>query len=99
MAFLSLLPAIEAGVVTAHLERWSADRALEQVADPVLQDPIGRQPDCVANALGFDELVNLGIGEGRVAAKKEPLNGASVAGDHRLQNRVPTIGAVHVPRA
>ena len=56
--------------VTAHLERWSSDRALEQVADPVLQDPIGRQPDCVANALGFDELVNLGIGEGRVAAKK-----------------------------
>ena len=68
-----LLPTLrlvaEAGVVTAHLKRWASDRALEQVADPVLQDAIGRQPDCVANALGFDELVNLGIGEGRVAAK------------------------------
>jgi hypothetical protein len=45
-----LLPALrliaEAGVVTADLERWSPDWALEQVADPVLQDAIGRQPDC-----------------------------------------------------
>src|SRR5690348_7299159 len=49
-----LVPALrliaEACVVAAHLMRWSSDRALEQVADPVLQDPIGRQPDCVANA-------------------------------------------------
>ena len=88
----------EAGVVAAHLVRRSPDRALEQVSDPVLQDAVGRQPDRVADALGFEELVDLGIGEGRVAAKIEPLHGAPVAGDHRLQHRAPAIGAVHVAR-
>jgi hypothetical protein len=77
--------------------RRSTDRALEQVSDPVLQNAVGREPDRVADALGFEELVHLGIGESRVAAKIEPLH-ASVAGDHRLQNRAPAVGAVHVAR-
>jgi len=36
------------------------------------------------------------IGDGR-AREKRAANGALVAGDTALQNRVPTIGAVHVP--
>jgi hypothetical protein len=32
----------EAGIVTAHLLRRSTDRTLEEVADLVLQDPVGR---------------------------------------------------------
>ena len=78
----TLRPIAEAGVVTA--ERWSFDRALEQVVDLVLQDAIGRQLDWVPIALGFDELANLRVGEGRVAAENRAAYGASVAGDHRF---------------
>ena len=63
----------------------------------VQQDPVGRQPDRVTHALGFEALVHLGIGEGRIAAKIEPLHGAPVTADHRLQCRPPAISAVHVP--
>ena len=31
------------------------------------QHPVGRQPDCVADALVFEVLINLGVGERRVA--------------------------------
>jgi hypothetical protein len=49
--------------------RRSTDRALEQVSDLFLQDPVGWQPDLVAHAFDFEELVNLRAGEGRVASK------------------------------
>ena len=97
-----LLPALrliaEAGVVAANLMRRSPDRALQQVADPSLQDAVRRQPDRVAGALDLEELVHLGIGEGRVSSEIKPLHPVSVAGDHRLQQRAPAIGAVHVAR-
>jgi hypothetical protein len=85
----------EAAVVAAYLMRRSADRAPQQVSDPVLQNAVGREPYRVADALGFEKLVHLGIGESRVAAKIEPLH-APLAGDHRLQHRAPAVGAVHV---
>src|SRR6516162_459441 len=54
-----LFPALrliaEAGVVAAHLVRRSPDRALQQVSDPVLQDPVGRQSDRVPDAVAFKE--------------------------------------------
>src|SRR4029077_1806009 len=53
----------KAGEVAAHLVRWSPDRALQQVSDPVLQDAIGREPDRVADALAFEELVYLRGGQ------------------------------------
>jgi hypothetical protein len=49
--------------------RRSTDRALEQVCYLFLQDPVGRQPDPVAHAFDFEELVDLRVGEGRVASK------------------------------
>src|SRR4029079_6907198 len=59
-----LIPALrliaEAGVIAPYLVRRSPDRALQQMSDLVLQDLVGRQPDCVACTLGFEELVNLG---------------------------------------
>src|SRR6266851_4969237 len=73
-----LLPTLrliaEAGIIAAHLIRRSPDRALEQVSDFVLQDAVGRQPDHVTYAFGFKELVNLGVGEGGVAAEIAPLH-------------------------
>jgi hypothetical protein len=68
-----LLPALsliaEAGIVAAHLMRRPTDRALEQVPDLALQDVIGRQPDRIAVSLGFEELVDLWVREGRVASE------------------------------
>src|SRR5882762_4410289 len=97
-----LFPALrliaEAGVVAAHLMRWSPDRALEQVSNLFLQDPVGWQPDRVAVALGFEELVDLRVGEGRIAAEIAPLYRAPVAGDYRLQHFAPAGGAVDVAR-
>src|SRR5215469_233522 len=94
------LPALrliaEAGEVTLHLMRRPPDRALEQVPDLVLKDAVGRQANRVTGALGFEELVHLGIGEGRVAWEIKPLHPVSVADDHWLQRCAPAIGAVHV---
>lgn len=95
-----LVPALrqigEAGVVPSYLVRRSPNGALEQVSDPLLQHPVGRQSDRVADALGFEVLVHLGAAERRVAPEIETLHGAPVAGNHRLQHRAPAIGAVHV---
>ena len=48
--YLALRSIGEADVVAVHLVRRSPDRALEQVADPGLQDIVGRQPDRVGDA-------------------------------------------------
>ena len=95
-----LLPALrlidEAGIVVPHLVRRSPDRAFKQVFDLVLQDPVGRQQDCVASAFGFKEFIYLGIGKGYIAPEVEALHDIPVARDHRLQHRMSTVGAVHV---
>ena len=88
----------EAGKIAAHLVRRSPNRALEQVPDPLLQDPVSRQSDCVADALGFEKFVDLGIGKGGVAPEVEALHASPATRDHRLQHRAPAIGAVHVAR-
>src|SRR6266404_157372 len=97
-----LLPALrliaEVGEVAAHLVRRSTDRAYEQVSDLVLQDPVGRQPDRVAHTFGFEELVDLRAGKGRITPEIAPLYRVPVAGNHRLQHRAPAIGAVDVTR-
>jgi hypothetical protein len=74
------------------------DRALKQVSDPILQEPVGWQADRVAEAFGFKEFVYLGTGESCVAPEMGPLHNAPVAGDHRLEHRAPAVGAVHKQR-
>jgi hypothetical protein len=54
------------GIVFSNLDehgifRRSPDRALEQVADLVLQDGVGWQPDRVTQSLGFEEHVDLRV--------------------------------------
>src|SRR3954463_9076476 len=97
-----LVPALcliaEAGVVTPHLKRWPPYRAFEQMSDLVLQDVVGRQPDCVACTLGFEEFVNLGIGEGCVTPEIQMLHGASITRDYRLEQRTPVVSTVNVAR-
>ena len=43
----------EARMTPAHMVRGSSDRTLEQIADPVLEDPVGRQADRIFDPLGI----------------------------------------------
>src|SRR4051794_8595972 len=61
-----------------------------------LQDRIGRKPDGVADVLGFQQLVQLGLGEAGVAAEVQGASAPAVAGDHRLEDLPPAFRAVHV---
>src|SRR5208282_3703040 len=87
---------MEAGVIPADLLRRSPRWTLEQVADLALQNDVGRQPDRIAVTLGFEELVNLRIGEGRVPSEIAPLHRASVARNHRLQHGPPAISRMDI---
>src|SRR5262249_27124636 len=84
----------EARMTPAHIVRGSSDRTLEQIADPVLEDPVGRQADRIFDPLGFQELVDLRHGERCVSADTQEL--ALVACNDRLEHAVPAVGAVHV---
>jgi hypothetical protein len=66
--------------------RRAADGTGQQVADPLLQDRVGRQADGVADPLGLEQLVELGLGERRVAAEVEREAAPAVAGDHGLED-------------
>src|SRR5665811_2448463 len=76
------LPALrlitEAGVVPSDLARRTANRALEQVADPLLKNLIGRQPDRVLVAFGLLELVDLRVRKGGIGAKVTALELAPI---------------------
>src|SRR3954470_431939 len=73
----------EAGVVAPYLVRRSPDRAFEQMSDLVLQDRVGRQADRVACILGFEKLINLRIGEGRVTPEIQMLYDTPITSNHR----------------
>ena len=68
------------------------------MSDPLLQDRVGRQADGVADVLGLEQLVQLGLGEGRVAAEIENKPSAAVAGDHRLEHHAPAFNGMDGPR-
>ena len=58
-----------------------------------LQHRIGRQPDGVEVALGFEELVHLWVGEASVTAEQFLDLPGAVAGDHRFKHAAPVVGA------
>src|SRR3954447_22044542 len=89
----------EASVIAPYLVRWSPDRSLQQMSDLVLQNLIGRKPDRVAGTLGFEELVDLRIGEGCVTSEIQMLHDPPVTRNHRLQYRAPAIGTMDVTRS
>lgn len=86
----------EVGVIPAHMERRLPDRQLEQIADPVLQNPVCRKPDRIFDPLGFEEAVDLGIGKARVSAEIEARDLAAIARYDRVEHILPAIGAVEV---
>ena len=79
-----------------HFVRRSPDRALEQIADPVLKDVVGRQPDRVFDPLSFEELVDFRHGEACIGPEIDAQNLALIAHDDRLKHTVPAVGTVDV---
>jgi len=82
----------EIGMEPAHLVRRSPDRALEQIADPVLQDPVRRQPDRILDPLRFEKLVDLGIGKAGVSPEIDAQDLALVARHDGLEHSAPSVG-------
>ena len=68
------------------------------MADPLLQDAVRRQTNRVFDPLGFEILVDLGIGEAGVGAKINARDLAPIPRHDRLKHAVPSIGAVDVAR-
>jgi hypothetical protein len=81
---------------SAHVIGRAANRAFEQMADPLLQDAVRRQANGVFDPFGFEELVDIGIGEAGVGPEINARNLAAITRHDRLQNAVPSIGAVNV---
>jgi len=73
------------------MERRTPDRAPEQVADPVLQNPIGRKPDRILDPFGFEELVDLGVGKARVGAEIQARDLAAIARYDRVKHIPPAV--------
>lgn len=61
--------------------------------------PRWRKPDRVLEALGFQELIDVRWGESGIASKVAPQLLIPIAGDNRLVNAAPVIGAVNVAGA
>jgi hypothetical protein len=59
----------EACMGSVHVSGRAANRAFEQIADPLLQDAVRRQANGVFDPFGFEELVDIGIGEPASARK------------------------------
>ena len=89
----------EAGVGAANVLGRPPDRAAEQMADPLLQNGIGRQPDGVLEALRLKKRVNLRHGKGGIGAEVSPQPPVTVTGDDRHQHRLPVLGTVGVAPA
>ena len=86
----------EIGIEPTHLARRSPDRTLEQVADPALQDLVGRQPDRVFGPLRLQELVDFWHCKGRIRPEIDAGDLALVARHDRLESTVPDVGAAQV---
>jgi hypothetical protein len=84
---------------TPHFVRRSPNRARQKMANPLLQDAICRQSDRVFDPLGFEELVNIWIGEGGVSPEINARDLALVSFDNRGEHALPPIGAMNVARA
>ncbi len=72
--------AAEVCVIPAHVVRWSANGALEQMRDADLQHLVGGKPDRVSEALGFQEPMDVRRGENGIASKVAPQPAIPIAG-------------------
>src|SRR5664279_5910683 len=84
---------------SAHVNGRTTNRTFEQIADPLLQDAIRRQANGVFDPFGFEEFIDFWIFETRISPEIDARNLALIPRHDRLQNAVPSIGAVNVARA
>ena len=73
----------------ADLVQRSSDRAREQIADPILEEPVRRQRDRILNPLRFERLVDLGIGEAGVTPEIDARNLALISRHDGLYVTIP----------
>ena len=78
------------------MERGTPDRTRQQVANPVLQNPICWKPDGILDPLGFEVLVDIGIGKVCVGAEIEVRDLAPIASYNRLQHILPAVRRMDV---
>ena len=62
------------------------------MADAFLQHAVGRQPDRVIEALGFQELVNLRVCKGGIGAEIEARDLAPIARHDWFEHVLPAVG-------
>ncbi len=89
----------EARMVTPHVVWRPAGRSLEKMGDAVLQYSVGGKADGILEALYLEELIDLGRGEGGNGAEVAPEWLVPISSHGRIEDSLPAIGTVHVPKA
>src|SRR5258708_7941029 len=69
------------------------------MADTLLQNTIGRQPDRVLVVFGLQELVDLGVGKGGIGAEVAAEATLPVTGHDRFEHVLPAVRRMDVARA
>ncbi len=87
---------IEAGVEAANVVWRPADGTGEKMRDVLLKNHIRFELNGVGVALGFQELIDVRCGESGIAPEVAAQVAFPIAGDNRLQNVAPIMGAVNV---
>ena len=77
----------------------AGDGTREQVSDACLKNRVGLETDRVLVTLGFQELIEVRRGEGRIASEVAPHLPIPITGNHGFQNVVPAMGAMDVAGA
>src|SRR5262249_6112088 len=89
---------LEALVPDHGLATWTASRTKQDVFDLQFQGLASRNADGILHVGLFEQLVDLGLGKGRVRAKGDVLVCRLLAVDFRQEQFVPVGGAVDVAR-
>ena len=66
------------------------------MTDSRLENLICGKADRVLNPFGFQELVHIRLSEGSITSKGDSFDGSLIAGNDRLEDVFPAIGAVDV---
>lgn len=77
----------------------ATDGTREQMGDTFLKNRVGLKTDRVLVALGFQELIEVRCGKGRITSEVVPQLSISILGDHGFQNVAPSMSAMDIAGA